>query len=689
MITKPFIIRTAKGLVWMMRMNTMRLMRIAPVILAAALGGGATAQTVLQSSPEPVNPHATPEARALLGYIQSISGQAIVTGQHNYPNDGSRWTDLAYDLTGKYPGLFGQDFGFSAGDDKDSVLSLPAMIEEVERQYRNGAVIALTWHEVRPTDDEPVTFHDSVQGHLTDYEWKELLTPGSPLNNRWCAQVDVVAGYLAQLRDAHVPVLFRAYHEMNGNWFWWSGRPGKDGSAELYRMIYDRFVKVHHLDNLVWVWNVNAPSVNAGTIGDYFPGAQFADVVTMDIYGEFKQSYYTSMLDQAAGKPIALAEVGWMPSPEVLEHQPRWTYLMTWSEFIHSANTLEQANALYHSPRALNRDDPRLAEPMKAIRNGTAQRSGGLAEAEPVSPKSTSEAKVLLARLRDASGKTLLSGQQNGPNSQGAETAAVVQVTGKCPAIYGVTLLGGVPNPAKPGATEVSGDLVQELLRAHAGGADISLTWLAPRPTDNAQASPGDHLTDFEWNELLTPGSALNQRWCAQVDEAAETMKALQKSQITVLWNPYPESNGNNFRWAGRKGNHGSAELYRQLFDRLVNHNGLHNLVWVWEAGPPDFGPGGAGLLSDFFPGLLYTDGLEIRLNQIEPWFRAGDALAQIAVGKVIGVALMGDPPPPDALTNHSSWAWFMGGVQPVSATRDAALRRLYDDPRIVSLTPR
>ncbi|MGA2889877.1 MAG: glycosyl hydrolase [Terracidiphilus sp.] len=352
------------------------------LILAIIMGCAGWAQT----APEPVNPHATPEARALLAYLDSISGQATITGQHNYPNDGSRWTDLAHDMTGKYPGLFGQDFGFSAGDDKDSVLSRPAMIEEVKRQYRSGAVIALTWHEVKPTDDEPVTFRDSVKSHLTDYEWQQLLTPGTPLYNRWCAQVDVVAGYLQQLRDAHVPVLFRAYHEMNGNWFWWGGRPGKDGSAALYRQIYDRFVNVHHLDNLVWVWNVNAPGGNAHAIADYYPGPQFADVVSMDNYGEFKQQYYTSMIGLAAGKPIALAEVGTLPSPELLDRQPRWTYFMVWSEFVHTANTVEQVNATYHALRMLNRDDPRLSVPMEAIRNATAKRGNGSAQAVPVTP---------------------------------------------------------------------------------------------------------------------------------------------------------------------------------------------------------------------------------------------------------------------------------------------------------------
>jgi mannan endo-1,4-beta-mannosidase len=359
-----------------MRMKTVRM----AAALMALLFGYARPALIAQAinpNPVPVNPHATPEARALLTYLASISGQAYITGQHNYPNTGSQFTEMAYNLTGKYPGLFGQDFGFSGGDDKDSVLSRPAMILEAERQYHNGAVIALTWHEVRPTDNEPVTFHDSVQGHLSDAEWQQLLTPGTPLYNRWCDQVDVVAEYLRQLRDAHVPVLFRAYHEMNGNWFWWGGRPGKDGSAALYRQIYDRFVNVHHLDNLVWVWNVNAPGGSAGPVEGYFPGAEYADLVTMDIYGEFKQDYYESMLALAAGKPIALAEVGKLPSPAVLEQQPRWSYFMDWSEFIKKANTVEQAKAVFLSPRALNRDDARLAGPMRAIRMGTADSQVG------------------------------------------------------------------------------------------------------------------------------------------------------------------------------------------------------------------------------------------------------------------------------------------------------------------------
>ncbi|MGB8261738.1 MAG: glycosyl hydrolase [Terracidiphilus sp.] len=662
-------------------------MRLNPFLFVPILMLGLSLPARAAAAP-PVNPHASPEARALLAYLDSISGKGILTGQHNYPNDGSRWTDLAYDLTAKYPGLFGQDFGFSAGDDKDSVLSRPAMIEEAERQYKNGAVIALTWHEVRPTDDEPVTFHESVQGHLTDYEWRQLLTPGTPLYNRWCAQVDVVAGYLRQLRDAHIPVLFRPYHEMNGGWFWWGGRPGKDGSAALYRQIYDRFVNVHHLDNLVWVWNVNAPNPDWPPIADYYPDAQFADVVTIDIYGEFKQEYYDSMVALAAGKPIALAEVGYLPSVEVLNQQPRWTYFMEWSEWIHSANTVDQANAVFHAPQAINRDDARLAGPMAAIRKATiaVNKEIGLPDAEPVSTGATAEAYGLLARLLAAPGQGVLSGQEDDPVAPRAASLTVKQVTGKRPALWASELGVGGPDGASVFAAREA--IIKAALDAHANHAVVSLIWHAARPTDGAPASAHGQLTDYEWSELLTPGTNLNLRWSGQEDDVAATLRALEKAGVAVLFNPLPESNGKDFWWAGRKGFHGSAELYRQLFDRLVQHDGLHNLVWVWEAAAPDYRPGGAGMVTDFFPGLLYTDALELSASSGSLRFGAERILSGIATGKVTGVDLAGELPAPDALAGHASWAWFVAAPQSPSPARDEALRMLYADPRIVSLTP-
>jgi mannan endo-1,4-beta-mannosidase len=657
-------------------MNVRRTKRHAllAAVLAALLASAFSAAHAQSPSAAPVNPNATPQARALLRYIDSISGHSTLTGQHNYPNTLSRYSDRVYDLTGKYPALFGQDFGFSGGEDKDSVEGRPAMIEEIKRQYQNGAVIALTWHAVRPTEDEPVTFHDSVQGHLTDFEWSELLTPGSDLNKRWCVQVDIIAGYLRQLSDAGVPVLMRPYHEMNGNWFWWGGRPGSNGSAALYRLFFDRMVNVHKLNNLVWVWNVNSPSPNAGPLSEYYPGPQYVDLLTMDIYGEFKPSYYTDMLALAADKPIALGEVGGLPSPEVIAQQPRWAYFMDWSELAEALNTPEQLQAVYHAPSLITRDDPAFTRSMAEIR---ASAPGTRPAVEPVSSGASPEARALLASLYAASGKSTLSGQQNDAHAPTAATDAVITATGKHPAIWSADL--AVPAGATEAATRQA--IIDEAKRQGLQHSIVSLGWLPARPTDGQAGT----LTDFEWKQLLTPGTQLNQRWTAQVDSVAGSLKQLQDAGVAVLWSPYAEPNNKKNWWAGRKGVDGYAALYRMLFDRLVTHNGLHNLVWVWEAAPPGFGPNANGPWNDYFPGLLYVDALSLNLSQPGSRYRIDTGLKLLGNGKVIGLYLSGPAPDPALFTQEPDWSWFV--LDPSGAT-SPGIRKLYEDSRITSRNP-
>jgi mannan endo-1,4-beta-mannosidase len=651
------------------------------VATALILARAQTAPAPLATShASPANPNATAGARALLEQIDQICGHFTLTGQHNFPNHVSRWSDRIYDLTGKFPAIFGQDFGFSGGEDKDSVEGRPSMIEEAKRQYRNGAVIALTWHAVRPTDDEPVTFRDSVQGHLTDFEWNELLTPGTDLHNRWVEQVDVIAGYLRQLQDAGVPVLFRPYHEMNGNWFWWGGRPGDHGSAALYRQIYNRFVNVHHLNNLVWVWNVNSPSENAGPIASYFPGPEYADVVTMDIYGEFKQSYYDDMVALAGDKPIALAEVGAMPTLDVLAKQPRWAYFMMWSGLAESSNSPEQLQTIFHAPNLLNRGDAPLTAPVAPATSNL----------DPVTPKAIPAVKSILDRLYRTRGTQILSGQINSAGSLTAAAQQVFQATAKYPAIFAADL-------DTAGVADSKMQLIDEAIRQNAAGSIVSLRWLAPNPADvnqtgNAIAGHESRqisLTDFEWKELLTPGTHLYQRWCAQVDAAATQLKKLQDKNVAVLWSPYPQPNGKQYWWAGHAGIHGSAALYRMLFDRLVNYDDVHNLIWVWQAVPSGFGPGANGPYSEFFPGFLYVDALELSVSRTQSRFRTDSFMQSFAVDKAIGIEIDGPAPDPAFFARETNWAWFLLAPQsPATANAAAtsqALLTLYSDPRVVA----
>lgn len=316
---------------------------LAPLLMAA-------------ETPKLVTPHASPEAVALYQYLIEVSGKHTLSGQHSVPLTGDTRLPAVEKTFGRYPAVFSQDFGFSAAGTWDGINYRQRIVDDAIRRAGEGFVINLMWHAVRPTEDEPVTFEKSIQGKLTDDEWREVLTPGTRLHERWKSQVDVIAFFLRQLRDARVPVLWRPYHEMNGKWFWWGGRPGAENFTKLYRLLYDRLVNFHGLNNLIWVYGPNEVRNGVAEYADFFPGHDVVDALATDVYsGGFAQHDYDSLLALAAGKPIALGEVGPIPTAEILEKQPRWAWFTAWYDPGNlSGKDRAPAAATYASERVLN-----------------------------------------------------------------------------------------------------------------------------------------------------------------------------------------------------------------------------------------------------------------------------------------------------------------------------------------------
>jgi len=339
----------------------------------------------------PVTPDATPEAVELLNFLYRISGQHTLSGQHNFPADKERHTVAAARAWGKTPAVFGKDWGFAKEGDKDSAYVRNAIVEELKEHYKNGSLVVMCWHEVPPTADEPVTFMrrrgggtatnlNSVQGQLTEAQYKDLLTPGTELHRRWCAQVDAIVPYLKQLEEAHVPMLWRPFHEMNGTWFWWGGRRGEYGTAAMYKMMFDRLVKHHKIKNLIWVWSVDRPEGTSLKFKECWPGPEYVDILSLDCYQGFKQSYYDDLLKLANGKPIALGEVGGNLSLEVLKAQPRWTWWMAWAGSGARGGAATRLAEIVKDPHSWSLSDPEYRKAIAPIRAAS-----GLA-AEPPAP---------------------------------------------------------------------------------------------------------------------------------------------------------------------------------------------------------------------------------------------------------------------------------------------------------------
>lgn len=321
------------------------------IILACVLFAACSTQP---KYPAPVNPHATPEARALLaGLYRSVDEGKIISAQHHNVLNPYEWyrqdLDRIQEASGKIPLMFGGDMGWD----------LQQVIDLAVGEHEKGRLVTLMWHSQRPMDEGTTIFREQCQGEFSDEEWLQLVTPGTEMHTRWLAKADEVAGYLKQLKDKNIPVLWRPYHEMNGEWFWWGNRTGENGFTKLWKMMFDRYVNYHHLDNLIWVWNANGPrDIPGDTAYDYdlfFPGVEYVDVLATDIYNnDWKQSHHDQLIELGRGKLIALGEIGNVPAPEILETQNRYAWFMIWAGFTSPRlNSPEAIRALYTMPNVV------------------------------------------------------------------------------------------------------------------------------------------------------------------------------------------------------------------------------------------------------------------------------------------------------------------------------------------------
>jgi mannan endo-1,4-beta-mannosidase len=352
---------------------------------------------------EPINPNASQEARNMYYFLQDIHGKYTLSGQHNFCGKGSEYSDQLELLSGKKAIIWGSDFSFCVeGEDAMGYqhcgpVNLPPiswerylekdtakrnanpeleflditldqardeMIAEAKKKHSEGHIITLMWHGCYPGEGDCCNGSSiwAMENRPSPEEWDSLVTDGTPLNIAWKEGADKIASYLKQLQEADIPVLWRPYHEMNGVWFWWCNHKGEQGFRRLWIMMYEYFTNHHKLNNLIWVWNTNAPrdipGDEAWNYEMFYPGDEYVDILAADVYRkDYKQSHHNDLAALGKGKPIALGEVGEIPTAEILEKQPQWSWYMPWGWILFMANKPEDIKTLLNSSRVLTLDE--------------------------------------------------------------------------------------------------------------------------------------------------------------------------------------------------------------------------------------------------------------------------------------------------------------------------------------------
>jgi mannan endo-1,4-beta-mannosidase len=322
----------------------------------------ATPPVPFQLSPSPVTPNASPEARRLYANLIREFGQRTFAGQHESDTrHPTRLKQLAALTDGGAPAILGLDLQLYSqawtNPEKTGAIELA-----LDWALTHHGIVTLSWHWLSPFGGtDPVW--SSFSTDKTTFDASRITDESSPEYAAIIRDLDRIAGQLKRLQAARVPVLWRPLHEAEGRWFWW-GAKGPETTKALYRLMFDRFTQVHHLDNLLWVWT----TTDNDDALDWYPGDRYVDIIAADLYfppgtrGDFFTAFDRLRELYHGRKPIALGECGALPN---LTAEAPWLWFLTWDDVITrpDVNPPTFIRETYTSPRVITLSSPRATTP--------------------------------------------------------------------------------------------------------------------------------------------------------------------------------------------------------------------------------------------------------------------------------------------------------------------------------------
>lgn len=239
-----------------------------------------------------IDKNATSETVNLFQNLYKLSKNHILFGHQHATEYGHGWfgdsnrSDVK-SVTGSHPAVIGVDFsGLSGRPDSSIEKTKLSLGKNIAATYDRGGVITISWHFSNPVSDGGFYWKDSVSLPAVKF-----IIPGKEYHERYKAILKEIGSFAKSIKGQDgktVPMIFRPFHEFDGDWFWW-GR--SHCTAEEFKTLW-RFtvaylrdsVKVH---NFIYAFSPDNKFNSREQYLERYPGDKWVDMVGMDNYGDF------------------------------------------------------------------------------------------------------------------------------------------------------------------------------------------------------------------------------------------------------------------------------------------------------------------------------------------------------------------------------------------------------------------
>lgn len=241
------------------------------------------------------------EAVSLYSQLHSVYGKNSISGVTENSISENKFSVVIKSITEKSPAIINYDF-------KDIHISDYSNMSAITAHHDAGGIVAFSWNWCVPSSKDSSPSEYSVDNN---FSLVNALIKGKWEYDFIENDLDIVATHLQALKDVGIPVLFDPVRAVQNHWW------GKKGGAyfrELWKLVYDRLVVKHGLNNLIWVWTAESDNITTEELKEWYPGDNYCDIIGTPIYADGIDSQIERFLfiNEAfeGRKMIAITECG-------------------------------------------------------------------------------------------------------------------------------------------------------------------------------------------------------------------------------------------------------------------------------------------------------------------------------------------------------------------------------------------
>jgi mannan endo-1,4-beta-mannosidase len=239
-----------------------------------------------------IDAKATKETKALYYNLYNLSKNNILFGHQHATEYGHGWrgdenrSDVR-SVTGSHPAVIGVDFsGLSGRPDSTIEKTKTALRKNIADTYNRGGVTTVSWHFYNPVTPTDFYWKDSVSAPAV-----KMIIPGGSHHEKYKKILQTIGNFARSVKGKDgktVPMIFRPYHEFDGDWFWW-GR--SHCTTEEFKSLWQFTVSYLRdslsVHNFIYAFSPDNKFNSEAQYTERYPGNEWVDMVGFDDYGDF------------------------------------------------------------------------------------------------------------------------------------------------------------------------------------------------------------------------------------------------------------------------------------------------------------------------------------------------------------------------------------------------------------------